>query len=399
MMGAALISMIAALFFGSSIFEMRHRDNSVLAAAQRPGSGFILEHTSWDPVARIEVTRIPPPDPETFPFPALIGDNRTFLRRFEKVITQNNYAITYAVSYDGNRQSLAGIDQTIYAAAYQATSIANPNVAIIGVGGGFDVLTALYFDASAVTGVEINSATVKILKTRYHDYFSAWVDDPRVRLVQGEGRHFLACQPQKFDVLQLSGVDSYSGTPGAANVFSESYLYTAEAFDLYLSRLSDSGILNMMRLEHRPPREMLRALITAVAALRRAGISNPANHIIMVSSKEANFTSMLVKKTPFTETEEQRVSDWVAGNKLLKLAAAPRWNPSQKNFYQQFLALNDPAGEEAYFGFCPFNVVPATDDKPFFFRFSYWWHLPTQNPLIRLLPPVLEISLSLLALF
>lgn len=397
MMGAALFSIIAAVLFGNSIFEMRHRDDSVLATAQRPGTGFVLEHTSWDPVARIEVTRIPPPDPETSAFPALIGDNRTFLKRFEKVITQNNYAFTYGVSYDGNRQSLAGIDQTIYAAAYQARSIANPKVAIIGVGGGFDVLTALYFEAATVTGVEINSATVKILKRTYHEYFKAWVDDPRVRLVQGEGRHFLASGDERFDVLQLSGVDSYSGTPGAANVFSENYLYTAEAFDLYLSRLTDNGILNMMRLEHRPPREMLRALITAVAALRRAGISDPANHIMMVSSKEGNFVSMLVKRTPFTETEERGVTDWVAGNKLLRLAVAPRWNPSEKNFYQQFLALNDPAAEEAYFGICPFNVVPATDDKPFFFRFSYWWHLPTRNPLILLLPPVLEISLSLLA--
>ena len=63
-------------------------------------------------------------------------------------------------------------------------------------------------------------------------------------------------------MIQLSGVDSYSGTPGAAHVFSENYLYTAEAFDLYLSRLSDEGILNMMRLEFMPPREMLRALVT-----------------------------------------------------------------------------------------------------------------------------------------
>ena len=58
-----------------------------------------------------------------------------------------------------------------------------------------------------------------------------------MRLVHGEGRNFLASRPDRYDVIQLSGVDSVSGTPGAAHVFSESYLYTAEAFDLYLSRL------------------------------------------------------------------------------------------------------------------------------------------------------------------
>ena len=34
-------------------------------------------------------------------FPSLIGRNRAFLARFRKLITQNNYAFTYAVDYDG----------------------------------------------------------------------------------------------------------------------------------------------------------------------------------------------------------------------------------------------------------------------------------------------------------
>ena len=41
----------------------------------------------------------------------------------------------------------------------------------IGVGGGFDLLTALYFDASRVTGVEVNGATLDILRRVYADYF------------------------------------------------------------------------------------------------------------------------------------------------------------------------------------------------------------------------------------
>jgi spermidine synthase len=151
------------------------------------------------------------------------------------VLTQNNYAYTYAVDYDGMRESLAGIEETIYAAAYQAGGTPAPRVLVIGVGGGFDILTALYFHADRVTGAEINGATVGILTRSYRDYFRPWVEDPRVRLVHAEGRHFLATEPGAFDVIQLSGVDSYSGTPGAAHVFSENYLYTGQAVDLYWS--------------------------------------------------------------------------------------------------------------------------------------------------------------------
>ena len=393
-LAALLVVMVG--FFPNRVFYMRHRVGSMLAATQQAGSGYVLEHVAWDPVARIEVSRIPPPDPQHISFPVLIGGDQAFLKRFKRVITQNNHAFTFAVDYDGDPKSLTGIDQTIYAAAYHATSVSHPRVATIGVGGGFDILTALYFDAAEITGVEINAATVKILKQTYRDYFKNLVQDPRVHLVQAEGRHYLATTQRQFDVLQLSGVDSFSGTPGAAHVFSESYLYTAEAFDLYLSRLTDQGVLNMMRLEYIPPREMLRALTTAVAALRRAGATKPARHIMMLTAKEDNFTALLLKKTPFTETEEKRVSTWAATNTFLKVTAAPHLNTTKPSFYQTFLALDDPVQEQAYYSICPFNIAPVTDDRPFFFRYSFWRHLWPENQPVPAAVPAMEISLTIL---
>ena len=188
------------------------------------------------------------------------------------------------VDWDGRAESLEGIERTIYAAAYEASSVASPRVLVVGVGGGFDILTALRYDAREVTGVEINGATLDIVTRVYRDYCGAWSKHPRVRLIEDEGRHHLAVHPDRYDILQLSGVDSYSGTPGAAHVFSESYLYTAEAFDLYFSRLTENGILNVMRLEQTPEREMLKALVTAVGNApagrhRDAGRAHPARDV------------------------------------------------------------------------------------------------------------------------
>jgi len=308
--GVAVVAMALAALAEKRVFDMRYPSNSVLGMARDPASGFVLEHVAWDPVARIEVSRIPRPTPDTVPWPYLVGDDPAFLARFKRILTQNNTAFTYAVEYDGRRESLRGIERTLYAAAYAPLSVKNPRVLVIGVGGGFDVLTALSFDASEVTGVEVNGATVDVLTRTYRDYFRPWVGDPRVRLVHAEGRHFLASIDKGFDVIQLSGVDTAAGTPAAAHVFSESYIYSAEAFDLYLARLSPNGILNMMRQEYRPPREMLRALATAVGALRRAGIQHPAAHVVTVTARDGLFTALLVKRTPFTEEERARVSSW-----------------------------------------------------------------------------------------
>src|SRR5262249_55231277 len=167
--------------------------------------------------------------------------------RVRRMLTQNNFAFTFAPYYDGTRDSLSGIEQTIFAAPYQVRSVQHPRVFVIGVGGGTDVLTALAFDSTSVVAAEVNGATVAILNGGYDSYFRRWVSDPRVRLVHAEGRSQLHATSGPFDVITVSGVDSYSGTPAAAHVFSESYLYTDEAFDLYLRQLGAQGVLSVQR--------------------------------------------------------------------------------------------------------------------------------------------------------
>jgi hypothetical protein len=373
---------------------MSYPEQSYLGIAQVPGSGYAIERIAWDPVARIEFLRTPPPDPRTFPWPALIGGQVDFLSRFRRMLTQNNNAFTYAIDYDGRRESLAGIEQTIYAAAYEASSVSRPRVLVIGVGGGFDVLTALFFDASRVVGVEVNAATVSLLTRTYRDYFRAWVEDPRLSLVHAEGRHYLARDTRRYDVIQLSGVDSVSGTPAAAHVFSESYLYTAEAFDLYLARLSDAGILNLMRMEETPPREMLRVLVTASESLRRAGL-RPSDHLAIVASSNGSFVALLAKRTPFAREEVERLRAWTSGPVSFRLAAAPGLRLPD-NVYQAFLALDDPARERAFVALYPFDMRPVTDDRPFFFRFSSWGHLFPRHPWVRESVPLMEEGLLLL---
>ena len=398
--GAVLVAAVATLVSAvqkERLFEMTYPERSPLWHIQQLPPPYGIEYIAWDPVTRIEISRNRPPDPERDFAPSLIGTNRTFHQRFRRMLTQNNHAFTHAVDYDGRPESLDGIEETVYSAAYHASSVTKPRVLVVGVGGGFDVLTALHFEASEITGVEVNEATIDVLTRVYRDYFSAWVEDPRVRLVAAEGRHFLATTPGSWDVIQLSGVDSYSGTPGAAHVFSEAYLYTAEAFDLYLSRLSRDGIMNMMRVDFPLPRDMLRALATAVGALRRAGVEHPAAHIVTLTEVTGNYTALLVKKTPFTTPELDRLFAWAAGNRLLPVSAGPGHNDPEGNMYQRFLALDDPGREATFLRSYPFDVAPVDDNRPFFFKSSYWRHAFSPDPLIfQQSPPVMEYTLLML---
>ncbi|MBI3932198.1 MAG: hypothetical protein HY317_02175 [Acidobacteria bacterium] len=394
---AAAVAIASCVAFEDRAFVMRYPKGTVLDGITANARGeYGIETVVWDPVARIEVSRIRPVDPERMFYRSLVGTNQAFHARFKRMLTQNNNAWTYAVEYDGTRESLTGIEETIYAAAYQAASVRAPRVGVVGVGGGFDILNALYFGASRVTAVEVNAATVSLLRNRYRDYFRHWVDDPRVNLVLGEGRHYLWSTDETYDVLQLSGVDSFAGTAAAAHVFSENYLYTAEAFDLYLSRLTDQGILNMMRLEYWPPREMLRALVTAVEALRRAGVAHPADHILMLTDTPSPvFTALLVKKTPFTAEERGRIVEWADRSAQFEVSAAPGMSP-EATTYQLFLSLDDPKRERAFVAGYPWNVAPAGDDRPFFFNYSFWWHLFPADSTVWANTPVMEYSILIL---
>ena len=375
----------------ATVFPIRLRTGSLLAssAAER---GYGLEYVQWDPVARIEISRLPPLNAAATDFPVLMGDHAGFATRFKRMLTQNDHAFAYMVEYDGRRESLEGIDRTIYAAAYQVHAVPNPRALVIGVGGGFDILTALYFDPAKVTGVEVNGATLDILRRVYGDYAGPWVRDPRVTLVEDDGRHYLAASPETYDVIQLSGVDSYSGTAGAAHVFSENYLYTDEAFDLYLSRLSPQGVLNLMRLEWQPPREVLRALTMAVSALRRAGVAEPAQHLVVLGARKANYAAVLVKKTPFTPMEEARVTGWANANAFFSVAASPSINAARANMFQLFLTLRDPQKESAFVDVYPFDIRASTDDRPFFFSQTTWAHLVSDDPIGRKALPAMQLT-------
>src|SRR5439155_23237141 len=87
---AAVVVVIAAGILRGRAFEIRYPSPSMLAYVQGLGPPYGIEHTAWDPVSRIEVSRIPPLDPRRHPYPCLIGGDAAFLSRFERQLTQNN---------------------------------------------------------------------------------------------------------------------------------------------------------------------------------------------------------------------------------------------------------------------------------------------------------------------
>ncbi|MEI2726732.1 MAG: hypothetical protein V9H26_25455 [Verrucomicrobiota bacterium] len=181
---------------------------------------------------------------------------------------------------------------------------------VIGPGGGRDVLAALASGQAQVDGVELNPLMVRAVDEDFGALSSKLYSLPNVNIVIDEGRNYIARADKQWDIIQSSLVDTWAATSAGAFALSENNLYTVEAFQDYLSHLSEDGIFTMSRWFHGDrPTETLRMTGVALAALEQMGVENPPDHIAIVVKPESLVATLLVKRTPFTLEDSQQIVD------------------------------------------------------------------------------------------
>ena len=239
--------------------------------------------------------------------------------------------------------------------------------AIIGPGGGVDVLRAVANGSPNVTGIEINPIiATTVMRERYADYSYHLYQRPDVHIHVTDGRSFIRNSHEQYDVVQMTLVDTWASTAAGAFALSENSLYTVNAFREYFQHLKPDGIIAITRWEFRRPREALRVVSVAMEALHQLGVANAAAHFIVVSEGELDEDGIpvvvLAKKSAFTAEEQAAVSkhlDSYSDLKALYLPSQPGNNP-----FSALIARNDPWSFAREY---PYNVSPVSDDNPFFF--------------------------------
>ncbi|HET7219359.1 MAG TPA: hypothetical protein VFJ02_14980 [Vicinamibacterales bacterium] len=267
--------------------------------------------------------------------------------------------------------------QGIQHLTYDVTNIAyyvrpEPRVLVIGAGGGRDILSALVFNAKDVTAVEINKDIIRTVNGRFGEFTGHLDRNPRVRFVNDEARSYIARSAERFDLIQISLIDTWAATAAGAFVLSENSLYTVEAWTTFLRHLTDDGMLSVSRWYFRDrPAEMYRTTSLAVEALRRLGIDDPRGHIAIVRNMQlANrpadtpdgVGTILVSRRPFTAAELD-VIDRETGRLAFDVPFSPRAAADDT-----YVRLTTPAGLAEFLQTYPINVTAPTDNSPFFFN-------------------------------
>lgn len=297
----------------------------------------------------------------------------------------DNTAGTPITKYSGDPSEIEIAKYDVTAAGYYL--LKNPSVLVVGPGGGKDLLAGIAFGASKLDGAEINPLIGDVMRKEFPEFNGYLYDRDPVKVTVSEGRTFIARSREKYDLIQISLIDTWAAASTGAYALSENNLYTVEAFLEYFEHLKPDGIYSMSRFEFDPPRETLKVAVIAQEALRRIKVEDISRCFIII--KQGHIANVMVKPAGFDLTEIEKMASVVSdlGYEVLYLPGMPPENAGDnKWFYEEMPRSSNPeealkkhsgswyywellagGNPDRFISVYPLDIRPTTDDRPFFF--------------------------------
>ncbi|HEY3929360.1 MAG TPA: class I SAM-dependent methyltransferase [Candidatus Koribacter sp.] len=330
-----------------------------------------IQYEKWSHFSRITVAK------SDFNLPFGWGMSPTWKYdrpvRPELTLAMDGLAATPIVQFDGDFDQVPELKYDIVNSVHYLRP--DSDVLIVGTGGGRDVLSALAYKQKSIVGVEINQDILNTLNHNYGD-FSGHLDRyPNVRFVNDEARSFVTRQNRRFDVIQVSLIDTFAASSAGAFVLTENSLYTTNGWKVFLSKLSDRGVLTFSRWYYPDrPAEVYRLTALATQSLLESGVTDPRSHIILLetpfrtsqgSDRSSGVGTILVSRNPFSAADLEKMQQ-LASTLQFNVLLSPV--SSSDPMLEHIASGKDlQATADAY----PLNIHPPTDDNPFFFNVMY----------------------------
>jgi len=255
------------------------------------------------------------------------------------------------------------------------------NAAVIGSGGGIDVVTLLAADYKNITAVEINPDFIEIVR-KYSAYNgNIYNNHPNVEVVNQEGRTYIRSANRQFDLIHMSLPIIKSARNIGSYALTENHLFTYEAFNEYLAALHPEGYLIVVA---HYIGEAYRLVANAVKAFEQNNI--PAQiamrHIVLIGRDSA--PALIIRKNAFTEADAEiyygmiRTLGQVGSSNFIPYVDQHMIEHRDRETGQVKLKpmINEllyslSRGEidlEAFVDLQPENVTWISDDSPFFYQ-------------------------------
>jgi spermine/spermidine synthase len=366
----ALAGMLIIAAARPILFPLRVSEFKELSQALRiPGTRLIEERSS--PLALLSAL-----ESRVVPFRFAPGLSLTFVGSIPEQIGVFSDASSF--SPIARQSTTIYLDFVPTAVPYHLRRLSS--VAVIGAGGGSEVLSALAHGADDVTAVELNPQMVDLVARDFRAFSGELYADRRVRVVRSEARRFIAESTERYDLIQISLVDSFGASAAGVQALTASHLYTVEALTDFVRHLQPNGLLVITRWMQVPPRDIVKLFATAVVALEGLQL-NPAPRMAVIRSW--NTATLIVKRSPLDAGElaalrhfcDERSFDVDYAPGLMR-TESNRYNVLDDSYvFDAASALLGPQSDD-FFERYKFFVRPATDERPYFFHFFKWRVLP-----------------------
>lgn len=245
------------------------------------------------------------------------------------------------------------------------------DVMVVGVGGGRDILSAFEFEQRSVTGVEINRQILETTNGAFGEFTGHLDRDPRVTIIEDEARSYLARTDRRFDMIQISLIDTWAASAAGAFALTENSLYTTEAWEMFLSRLKPGGVLTVSRwytLNGDTPLETYRMTALAAQVLKDRGVENPRDHMVVYHGPESGFrtsaATLILSADPISAADLATLDREAA-----RLKFTPVITPTE-SVNEDFAGLVSPEGPGATIRSFDEDISAPTDNRPFFFQMT-----------------------------
>ncbi|HTJ58994.1 MAG TPA: hypothetical protein VL418_15755 [Devosiaceae bacterium] len=187
----------------------------------------------------------------------------------------------------------------------------NPSTFVVQFGGGISTQTALHAGSKSVTVAENNPAVLQAFRDpSLKDVTGNILADPKLKIIDYDGRLYLAHTANRYDVVDLSLADSVGLSNPGGFAITEKYAYTKEAMLDYMGALADGGVLSITAWnKEEPPKSILKLYATVADAAKAFDPRNAANSIFAASSYLSTAT-ILYKRGGFTPDEVKKLQDY-----------------------------------------------------------------------------------------
>ncbi len=184
-----------------------------------------------------------------------------------------------------------------------------PDTFVVQFGGGISTSVALRCGSNTVTVAEGNPAVLNAFRTDkgLRDFTGDILNNPKIRVIDYDGRLYLAYTSNRYDVIDLSLADSAGlSNPGGFAIV-EKFSYTREAMLSYMRALKDGGVLSVtLWNKEEPPKSVLKLYATMAAAARELDPERVADSFFVASSYLSTAT-VLYKRGGFTPAEIEKL--------------------------------------------------------------------------------------------